>query len=143
MLSFKPTFSLSSFTFSKSLLSSSSLSAIRVVSSLRLLIFLPAILIPACASYITIYNEIRKVIPGLLILISSFALVKELILIRVPKEMTWFNQYFSFWYPIFLYSTMSCFPTSIFPRIFLLFFFLYALVPSTYISIYSLAYPLE
>ena len=52
MLSFKPTFSLSSFTFIKSLLSSSSLSAIRVVSSayLRLLIFLLAILIPACAS---------------------------------------------------------------------------------------------
>ena len=52
MLSFKPTFSLSSFTFIKSLFSSSSLSAIRVVSSayLRLLIFLPAILIPAYAS---------------------------------------------------------------------------------------------
>ena len=51
MLSFKPTFSLSSFTFIKSLFSSS-LSAIRVVSSsyLRLLIFLPAILIPACVS---------------------------------------------------------------------------------------------
>ena len=51
MLSFKPTFSLSSFTFIKRLFSSSSLSAIRVVSSayLRLLIFLPAILIPACA----------------------------------------------------------------------------------------------
>ena len=52
MLSFKPTFSLSSFTFIKRLFSSSSLSAIRVVSSsyLRWLIFLPAILIPACAS---------------------------------------------------------------------------------------------
>ena len=52
MLSFKPTFSLSSFTFVKRLFSSSSLSAIRVVSSayLRLLIFLPVILIPACAS---------------------------------------------------------------------------------------------
>ena len=52
MLSFKPTFPLSSFTFIKRLLSSSSLSAIRVVSSvyLRLLIFLPEILIPACAS---------------------------------------------------------------------------------------------
>ena len=52
MLSFKPTFSLSSFTFIKRFLSSSSLSAIRVVSSayLRLLIFHPAILIPACAS---------------------------------------------------------------------------------------------
>ena len=43
ILSFKPKFSLSSFTFIKGLLSSSSLSAIRVVSSayLRLLIFLP------------------------------------------------------------------------------------------------------
>ena len=52
MLSFKPTFSLSSFTFIKRLFSYSSISAIRVVSSsyLRLLIFLPAILIPACAS---------------------------------------------------------------------------------------------
>ena len=52
MLSFKPTFSLSSFTFIKRLFSSSSLSAIRVVSSayLRLLIFLPATLIPAYAS---------------------------------------------------------------------------------------------
>ena len=52
MLSFKPTFSLSSFTFIKRLFSSSSLSAIRVVSSahVKLLIFLPAILIPACAS---------------------------------------------------------------------------------------------
>ena len=52
MLSFKPTFSLSSFTFIKRLFSSSSISAIRVGSSayLRLLIILPAILIPACAS---------------------------------------------------------------------------------------------
>ena len=43
MLSFKPTFSFSSFTFLKRLFSSSSLSATRVVSSayLRLLIFLP------------------------------------------------------------------------------------------------------
>ena len=51
MLSFKPTFSLSSFTFIKRLFSSSSLSAIRVVSSayLRLLTFLLAILILACA----------------------------------------------------------------------------------------------
>ena len=42
----------SSFTFIKRLLSSSSLSAIRVVSSayLRLLIFLPEILIPVCVS---------------------------------------------------------------------------------------------
>ena len=51
MLSFKPTFSLSFFIMR--LFSSSSLSALRVVSSacLRLLIFLMAILIPACASY--------------------------------------------------------------------------------------------
>ena len=43
-LSFKPPFSLSTFTFIKRLFSSSSISAIRVVSSayLRLLIFLPA-----------------------------------------------------------------------------------------------------
>ena len=42
----------SPFTFIKRLFSASSLSAVRVVSSayLRLLIFLPAILIPACAS---------------------------------------------------------------------------------------------
>ena len=49
MLNFKPAFSLSSFTLSRRLFSSSRLSAIRVVSSayLRLLIFLPVILIPA------------------------------------------------------------------------------------------------
>ena len=49
-LSFQSNFSLSSFTFLKRF--SSSLSAIRVVSSayLRLLIFLPANLIPACAA---------------------------------------------------------------------------------------------
>ena len=52
MLSFKPSFSLSSFTFIKRLFSSSLFSAIRVVSSvyLSLLIFLPAILIPVCPS---------------------------------------------------------------------------------------------
>ena len=52
MLSFQSAFSLSSFSFIKRLFSSSLLSAIRVVSSayLRLLIFLPAILIPACDS---------------------------------------------------------------------------------------------
>ena len=52
MLSFKPTFPLSSFTFIKRLFSSFLFSAIKVVSSayLRLLIFLLAVLIPACAS---------------------------------------------------------------------------------------------
>ena len=49
MLSFKPAFSLSLFTFIKRLFCSSLLSAIRVVSSayLRLLVFLPEMLIPA------------------------------------------------------------------------------------------------
>ena len=52
MLSFKPVFSLSSFTLIKRFFSSSSLSTIRVASSayLRLLIFLPAILSSACDS---------------------------------------------------------------------------------------------
>ena len=52
MLSFKLAFSFSSFTFIKRLFSCSSLLAIRVVISayLKLLIFLTAILIPACAS---------------------------------------------------------------------------------------------
>ena len=50
MLYFKLAFSLSSFSLIKRLFSSSSVSAIRVVSSpyLRLLIFLPAVLIPVC-----------------------------------------------------------------------------------------------
>ena len=52
MLSFKPAFSVSFFTFIKRLFSSSSFSAIKVVSSanLRLLVFLLAVLIPACDS---------------------------------------------------------------------------------------------
>ena len=62
MLSFKLAFSLSSFMFIKRIFSFSLLSAIRVVSSvyLRLLIFLPAILIPAIAlssgEFCTIYS---------------------------------------------------------------------------------------
>ena len=52
IVSFKPTFSRSSFTFIKRLFSSS-LSAVKVVSYayLRLLLFLPVILIPACSSF--------------------------------------------------------------------------------------------
>ena len=51
MLSFKPAFSLSSFSLITRLFSSISLSAIRVVSAyLRFKIFLPVILIPACVS---------------------------------------------------------------------------------------------
>ena len=62
ILSFKPTFSLSSFTFIKRLFSSS-LSAITVLSSayLRLLIFLLAILIPACASSSPVFLMIYSV----------------------------------------------------------------------------------
>ena len=58
ILSFNPAFSLSSFTFIKRLFSSSLLSAIRVVSSgyQRLLIFLPAILVPACASFSLVFH---------------------------------------------------------------------------------------
>ena len=69
MLSLKPTFSLSSFPLIKRLFSSSLLSAIRVVSSayLRLLIFLPAILIPACASSS----------PALLMMYSAYKLNKQ------------------------------------------------------------------
>ena len=50
ILSFKPAFSLSSSTLIKRFFSSSSLSAIRVVSSayMRLVIFLPAVLISSC-----------------------------------------------------------------------------------------------
>ena len=60
MLSFKPAFSLSSFPLIKSLFSSSSLSAIRVVSSayLRLLIFFLAILIPTCDSFNLVFHMI-------------------------------------------------------------------------------------
>ena len=54
-LSFKPTFSLSSFPFIKRLFSSSSLSAIRVVSSAYLRLFLMATLISACASSMLTY----------------------------------------------------------------------------------------
>ena len=57
VFSLKLALSHSSFTFIKRLFSSSSLSAIRVVSPayLRLLIFLPPILIPACNSSSTVF----------------------------------------------------------------------------------------
>ena len=67
--SFKTTFSVSSFTFNKRLFNSSLLSAISVLSSayLRLLIYLPAILILAHAS--------SK--PAFLMMYSSFKLNKQ------------------------------------------------------------------
>ena len=68
ILSFKPTFPLSSLTFIKRLFSSS-LSVRSVVSSayLRLLIFLPAILFPACTSSS----------PAFLMLFSAYKLNKH------------------------------------------------------------------
>ena len=58
ILSFKPVFSLSSFALIKRLFSSSSFSDFRVVLSahLRLLILLPAILIPACNSSSPVFH---------------------------------------------------------------------------------------
>jgi len=69
MLTLKPTFSLSSFTFIKRLFSSSLLSTIRVVSPayLKLLMFLPAILMPACASPS----------PGFYIMYSAYKIIKQ------------------------------------------------------------------
>ena len=68
MLSFKPTFSLSSLTFIKRLFHSSSLSAVRVVLSsyLRLLIFLPEILIPASSSpaFLMMYSAYKLNMQG-------------------------------------------------------------------------------
>ena len=66
MLSFKPIFSLPSFTLLKRLFSSSSLAAIKVVSStfLRLLIFVPANLIPACnSSRPALFSTSSKTLP--------------------------------------------------------------------------------
>ena len=69
LLSYKPAFSLSSFTLHKRLFSSSSIFVIRVVSSayLRLLVCLPAILIAACASSS----------PSLYIMYSAYELNKQ------------------------------------------------------------------
>jgi len=81
MLSFKPNFSLSSFTFIKRLFRSSSLSTIRVVCSafMRLLIFLPAIVIPACSSsslaFHMIYSAYKLNKHGSNIQISSLAVL--------------------------------------------------------------------
>ena len=78
MLSFKPTFSLSSFTFIKRLFSSSSLSVKRVVSSpyLKLLIFLPAILIPAIV-YIYVYM-LLNLFANILLRISASIFMRDI-----------------------------------------------------------------
>ena len=80
MLSFEPTFSLSSFTFIKRLFSSSSLSALRMVSSayLKLLTFIwqswiQLVLLPAqCSSWCTLH--IIVVNKALFVLIFFFKL---------------------------------------------------------------------
>ena len=63
MLSFNPAFSLSSFTCIKRFFSFFSLSAIRVVSSayLRLLMFLPPMLIPSCNIQPVISHDVLSV----------------------------------------------------------------------------------
>ena len=90
MLSLKPAFSLFYFTFIKRLFSSSSLSAIRVVSSEypRLLIFLPAVLIPACASSS----------PAFLMIYSAYKLSKQ-----GDNIQPWYTPF-----PIWNQSVVSC-----------------------------------
>ena len=82
MLSFKPTFSFSSFIFIKRLFSSL-LSAMSVVSPacLRLLIFLPAILIPAYASSG----------PAFLMMYSAYKLNKQGDNIQPWCTLSWFG----------------------------------------------------
>ena len=117
MLSFKPTFSLSSYTFIKRIISSSSLSAIRVVLSayLRLLIFHPAILIPACVSsslgFLIMYSEYKlnkqgdniqpwctpipiwnqSVVPCLVLTVTSWPAYRFL---RRQVKVVWYSQLF-------------------------------------------------
>ena len=103
MLSFKPTFSLSSFTFIKRLFSSSSLFAIRVVSSayLRLFIFLLEILIPdyvsSSAAFLMMYVPINKelfkqifyILTQIPLIIPSRYKGKEVIILFLPEILSW------------------------------------------------------
>ena len=93
MFSFKPAFSLSPFTFIKKLFNYSLLPAIRVVSSayLRLLIFLPAILILACASSS----------PPFLMMYSAYKLNKQGDNIQPWRTLSLFI-FFSFFFLFFL-----------------------------------------
>ena len=129
MLSFKPTFSLSSFTFIKKLFSSSSLSAIGVVSSayLRLLIFLWTILIPACASsslaFYMIYSAYKlnkqgdniqpwcnpfliwsqSIVPGPILTVASWPAYKFL-----RRQVSWSSIHIPWWiFHSLLWSTQS------------------------------------
>ena len=82
MLSFKPTFSLSSFTFIKKLFSSS-LSVMRVVSSayLRLLIFFLTILIPAYISSSPVFLMIH----------CAYKLNKQVTVYSLDVILSWFG----------------------------------------------------
>ena len=82
MLNFKPAFSLFSFTFIKRLFSSSSLSAMKVVSSayLRSLIFLLAILIPAFCMMYPAY-KLNKQSDDIQICHIPFPILKKFILL--------------------------------------------------------------
>ena len=104
MLSFKPAFSLSSFTFIKRLFSFSSLSGIRVVSSvyLRLWIFLPLLFISLWLAHIIcwiwlftlqqIAGEMQHCPHGSVIRILS-PLSKVIALYRVTDDPTWGNPF--------------------------------------------------
>ena len=83
MLSLKPTFSLSTFVFIKRPFSYSSLSAIRVVTSayLRLLIFLLAIFIPACASSSPVF----------LMIYSAYELKNRVAIYSLDVLLSWFG----------------------------------------------------
>ena len=96
MWSFKPAYSLSSFTFVKRFFSSSLLSAIRVVSSayLRLLIVLLAMLIPACAFSLKHKQEtMGLIIIGFNQLISFFVFKQSVI----NAEQLWYPWSFLEW----------------------------------------------
>ena len=90
MLSLKPAFSLSSFSFIKRLFSSSSLSAIRVVSSvyLRLLIFLPL-------GIQKNWNQHLKKISTFIIIIALFTITKMWKQHKCPLTVKWLNK---MWY---------------------------------------------
>ena len=97
-LSFKPAFFHSPlFTFIKRLFSSSSLSAIRVISSayLKLLIFLPAILIPACESSSLAFHvtysayKLKKQSDNIQSWYTPFPILNQSIVLTVLTVVSW------------------------------------------------------
>ena len=102
ILSFKPAFSLSSFTCIKRLFSSSLFSAIRVVSSayLRLSVFLPTVLISACASSS----------PAFCMTYSAYKLSKQ------DDNIQSYPTTFYFWTSCFMSSSVASWPTYMFLR---------------------------